>query len=190
MSEIIRRGDIYYADLGKGEGSEQGGSRPVLVIQNNIGNKFSPTVIVAAITSSNGKTNIPTHVTLDASNCGLPKNSIVLLEQIRTIDKRRLSDKIGRLDGRTMDYIDRSSKISLGLEDVRFNEGYIYDKLNEIRRLDILINQYKHKDSIELMMEELEKISLIGDIIKYCKTFNMDCRPYLDKLDILEKAVA
>lgn len=187
MSEIIKRGDIYYADLGEGKGSEQGGSRPVLVIQNNIGNKFSPTVIVAAITSSNGKTNIPTHVELN-SNCGLPKNSIVLLEQIRTIDKRRLSDKIGRLDSRTMDYIDRSSKISLGLEDIKFNEYYIYERINEIKKLDKIINNYSDNDFL-LDIEELRRIRLMGEIISYCDIFSIDCKKYLQELQSMPLAV-
>lgn len=92
----VKRGDIYYADLSPVVGSEQGGVRPVLIVQNDIGNKFSPTVIAAAITSQKDKTNLPTHIEVDAGHCGLAKDSIVLLEQVRTIDKRRLREKNGR----------------------------------------------------------------------------------------------
>ncbi|MGJ0846564.1 type II toxin-antitoxin system PemK/MazF family toxin [Tissierella praeacuta] len=117
----INRGDIYYADLGRGIGSEQNGKRPVLVIQNNIGNKYSPTVIVASITSQMTKAKIPTHVKIDGLKYGLPKDSIVLLEQIRTIDKRRLEDFVGRLDNKSMNYVDHSCGISIGLTNDNFN---------------------------------------------------------------------
>lgn len=93
----VKRGDIYYADLSPVVGSEQGGVRPVLIVQNDIGNKFSPTVIAAAITSQKDKTNLPTHIEVDAGHCGLAKDSIVLLEQVRTIDKRRLREKWAHL---------------------------------------------------------------------------------------------
>ena len=95
---IVKRGDIYYADLSPVVGSEQGGIRPVLVIQNDIGNKYSPTVIAAAITSQINKAKMPTHIELAAKDYGLNKDSVILLEQIRTIDKRRLREKIGRID--------------------------------------------------------------------------------------------
>lgn len=112
---IIKRGDMYYADLSPVVGSEQGGVRPVLVIQNDVGNKYSPTVIIAAITSRVNKTKLPTHMELNAKNFGLPKDSVVLLEQIRTIDKRRLKEKIGHLDGMYMDNVDRGLSVSFGL---------------------------------------------------------------------------
>lgn len=112
---IIKRGDMYYADLSPVVGSEQGGIRPVLVIQNDVGNKYSPTVIIAAITSRVNKTKLPTHMELNAKNLGLPKDSVVLLEQIRTIDKQRLKEKIGHLDGMYMDYVDRGLSVSFGL---------------------------------------------------------------------------
>lgn len=89
----VKRGDIYYADLSPVVGSEQGGIRPVLIVQNDVGNRFSPTVIAAAITSQKDKSNLPTHIEVDAGHCGLAKDSIVLLEQVRTIDKRRLREK-------------------------------------------------------------------------------------------------
>lgn len=112
---MIKRGEIYYADLSPVKGSEQGGIRPVLIIQNDIGNKFSPTVIVAAITAKIQKAKLLTHVEVKASKKGLNKNSVVLLEQIRTIDKQRLTDRITALDKQTMEYIDNSLKISLSL---------------------------------------------------------------------------
>ncbi|MEG1426511.1 MAG: type II toxin-antitoxin system PemK/MazF family toxin [Oscillospiraceae bacterium] len=112
---IIKRGDIYYADLSPVVGSEQGGVRPVLIVQNNVGNKYSPTVIAAAITSQKAKTNLPTHIELHAENSGLQKDSIVLLEQIRTIDKHRLKEKMGRLDEQSMTLVDEAIEISFGL---------------------------------------------------------------------------
>ncbi len=110
----IRRGDLFYADLSPVVGSEQGGLRPVLVIQNDVGNKYSPTVIVSAITSQINKAKIPTHIELSAKEFGLPKDSVVLLEQLRTIDKRRLRDKIGVLDVSKMSMVDNALLISLG----------------------------------------------------------------------------
>lgn len=111
---MIRRGDIYFADLSPVVGSEQGGVRPVLVIQNDVGNKFSPTVIVSAITSQLSKAKLPTHVELSSVQYHLPKDSVVLLEQIRTLDKKRLKDKITVLDERKMKEINRALLISLG----------------------------------------------------------------------------
>lgn len=111
----IKRGDIFYADLSPVIGSEQGGVRPVLIVQNDTGNKFSPTVIAAAITSQNAKANLPTHIKLKAIGCGLAKDSVVLLEQIRTIDKKRLKEKMGTLDSVSMKRVDQALSISFGL---------------------------------------------------------------------------
>ena len=110
-----QRGDIFYADLSPVVGSEQGGIRPVLIIQNNIGNRFSPTVIAAAITSQRKKTDLPTHVYLDAEKTGLRKGSFILLEQVRTIDKHRLKEHIGSLDFDSMAVVDRALVASFGL---------------------------------------------------------------------------
>ena len=112
---IIKRGDIYYADLSPVVGSEQGGIRPVLIVQNDIGNKYSPTVIAAAITSQTGKSSLPTHIELDSLNCGLAQNSIVLLEQIRTIDKKRLKERMGQLDDTSMFKVNHALQVSFGL---------------------------------------------------------------------------
>lgn len=111
----IKRGYLYYADLSPVVGSEQGGIRPVLIIQNDIGNKYSPTVIVAAITSQINKAKLPTHIEISAHEYGLNKDSVILLEQIRTIDKKRLREKIGCLDKNMMLKVDNSLQISLGL---------------------------------------------------------------------------
>ena len=111
----IKRGYLYYADLSPVVGSEQGGVRPVLIIQNDIGNKYSPTVIVAAITSQINKAKLPTHIEISAHEYGLKKDSVILLEQIRTIDKKRLREKIGCLDKNMMLKVDNSLQISLGL---------------------------------------------------------------------------
>lgn len=111
----VRRGDIYYADLSPVVGSEQGGLRPVLIIQNDVGNKYSPTVIAAAITSRMGKTRLPTHIDIYAQKAGLAKDSVVLLEQIRTLDKRRLKEKMGHLDESMMTEINNAIAVSFGL---------------------------------------------------------------------------
>ena len=111
----IKRGDMYYADLSPVIGSEQGGIRPVLIIQNDIGNRYSPTVIAAAITSQQEKAKLPTHICVAAEGSGLQKNSIVLLEQVRTIDKRRLKEKMGNLDMASMDKVDHALSVSFGL---------------------------------------------------------------------------
>ena len=112
----IKRGEIYYADLSPVIGSEQGGIRPVLIVQNDVGNKQSPTVIAAAITSQKDKTKLPTHITVGAENCGLAKDSIVLLEQVRTIDKKRLKEKMGSLDTDAMNKVDKALSVSFGLD--------------------------------------------------------------------------
>ncbi len=112
---VIKRGDIIYADLSPVVGSEQGGIRPVLVIQNDIGNKYSPTVIVAAITSQINKAKLPTHVEINAEEYGITKDSVILLEQIRTIDKKRLKEKVGHLSDELMKKVDDSLQVSFGL---------------------------------------------------------------------------
>ncbi len=115
---IIRRGDIFYADLSPVVGSEQGGVRPVLIIQNDIGNKYSPTVIIAAITSQINKAKLPTHIEIDAKQYGLPKDSVILLEQVRTIDKRRFIEKICKLDDEMMRKVNEGLMVSLGLIEI------------------------------------------------------------------------
>ena len=112
---VIKRGDIFYADLRPVVGSEQGGVRPVLIIQNDVGNRHSPTVIAAAITSQTGKARLPTHISLSALSCGLPKDSTILLEQIRTLDKRRLREHMGKLDDAVMKKVDNAIAVSFGL---------------------------------------------------------------------------
>ena len=127
----IKRGDIYYADLSPVVGSEQGGLRPVLIIQNDVGNRYSPTVIAAAITSRMGKTRMPTHIDIYADKVGLAKDSVILLEQIRTLDKRRLKEKMGHLDDEIMSEVNNAIAVSFGLADgspalsVRTGEGNV-----------------------------------------------------------------
>ena len=111
----VKRGEIYYADLSPVVGSEQGGVRPDIIVQNDVGNKYSPTVIAAAITSQHEKSNLPTHINLSAECCGLAKDSIVLLEQVRTIDKRRLKEKMGAIDTNAMNKVDKALSVSFGL---------------------------------------------------------------------------
>lgn len=114
----IKRGDIFYADLSPVIGSEQGGIRPVLIVQNNVGNKYSPTVIAAAITSQQFKSKLPTHINVEADVCGLSKDSVVLLEQIRTLDKRRLKEKMGNLPESDMGKINDALSVSMGLSEI------------------------------------------------------------------------
>lgn len=111
----IKRGDIYYADLSPVVGSEQGGLRPVLIIQNDVGNRYSPTVIAAAITSRMGKTRLPTHIDIYAARAGLAKDSVILLEQIRTLDKRRLRERMGHLDDSVMEQVNTAIAVSFGI---------------------------------------------------------------------------
>ena len=111
----VKRGEIYYADLSPVVGSEQGGIRPVLIVQNDVGNRHSPTVIAAAITSQRDKSKLPTHIEVSADKCELAKDSIVLLEQIRTIDKKRLKDRMGELDLTSMNKVNTALSISFGL---------------------------------------------------------------------------
>jgi mRNA interferase MazF len=118
MAQVVKRGDIYYADLSPVIGSEQGGIRPVLILQNDIGNKYSPTVIITAITSQINKAKLPTHVEISSDEYGLNKDSVILLEQIRTIDKRRLKDKIGHISDELMVQVDQALMVSLGLVEV------------------------------------------------------------------------
>ena len=115
VDNSVRRGDIFYADLSPVVGSEQGGVRPVLIVQNDTGNRHSPTVIAAAITSQTGKAKLPTHISVSPMNCGLPKESIILLEQVRTLDKRRLREKMGRVDEEVMKKVDAAIAVGFGL---------------------------------------------------------------------------
>ena len=116
MTNPVRRGDIYYADLSPVVGSEQGGLRPVLLVQNDTGNRHSPTVIAAAITSQVGKARLPTHIAIHAPDSGLTRDSVILLEQIRTLDKSRLRERMGKLDGAIMDKVDGAIAVSFGLD--------------------------------------------------------------------------
>ena len=118
----VKRGDIFYADLSPVVGSEQGGLRPVLIVQNDVGNRYSPTVIAAAITSRMDKTPLPTHIDIHAGDVGLAKDSVVLLEQIRTIDKQRLKEKMGHLDDGTMNAVNSAIAVSFGLTNPARNQ--------------------------------------------------------------------
>jgi len=115
MTNPVRRGDIFYADLSPVVGSEQGGIRPVLIVQNDTGNRHSPTVIAAAITSQLGKARLPTHIEIPAPSSGLSRDSVILLEQVRTLDKSRLRERMGKVDSATMNKVDSAIAVSLGL---------------------------------------------------------------------------
>ncbi len=125
---MVRRGEIYFADLSPVIGSEQGGIRPVLIIQNDLGNHFSPTVIIAAITAKMSKPNMPTHIEIAAEKTGLGKDSVILAEQIRTIDKARLKEKICSLENEVMKKVDDAIKISVGLDLVVNEQGILHKK--------------------------------------------------------------
>jgi mRNA interferase MazF len=127
---IIRRGDIFYAELSPVMGSEQGGLRPVLIVQNDIGNKYSPTVIAAAITSQINKAKLPTHIELKGFGSGLAKDSVILMEQVRTIDKKRLREKIGHIDEELLKRVNFALCISLGLPDFVLND-FAFDVIND-----------------------------------------------------------
>ena len=116
---MVKRGDIFYADLSPVVGSEQGGVRPVLIVQNDTGNRHSPTVIAAAITSQTGKARLPTHISLAPASCGLPKESVILLEQVRTLDKQRLRQRMGQVDSDVMERVDAAIAVSFGLPQAR-----------------------------------------------------------------------
>ena len=120
MTMVVKRGDIFYADLSPVVGSEQGGIRPVIIIQNDIGNKYSPTVIVAAITSQINKAKLPTHVEISSEEYGLNKDSVVLLEQVRTLDKRRLKERIGTIDKTRLPEVNEALSVSLGIDQHSF----------------------------------------------------------------------
>jgi mRNA interferase MazF len=122
----IKRGDIYYADLSPVVGSEQGGLRPVLIVQNDVGNRYSPTVIAAAITSKMGKARLPTHIDIYAKEVGLAKDSVILLEQVRTLDKRRLREKMGHLEADTMQRVNTAISVSFGLVGNDDRDGRVY----------------------------------------------------------------
>ena len=125
-NKVIKRGDIFYADLAQGQGSEQGGIRPVVIVQNDIGNKFSPTTIVAPITSKQNKAKLPTHIEIKAKQFGLEKDAVMLMEQIRTIDKVRLREFLGSVDEYIIDKIDNALKISLALN----QKCYLHNSFN------------------------------------------------------------
>ena len=147
----VKRGDIFYADLSPVVGSEQGGMRPVLIIQNDVGNRYSPTVIAAAITSKMGKTRLPTHIDIYADKAGLAKNSVVLLEQVRTLDKRRLKEKMGHLDESAMNEINAAIAVSFGLGETvpsrEYSSAYTVTEENAVASVsDGAQSEYTAKD--------------------------------------------
>ena len=136
MDTSVKRGDIYYADLSPVVGSEQGGVRPVLIIQNDTGNRYSPTVIAAAITSQTGKAKLPTHIDLPVDHsCGLSRDSVVLLEQVRTLDKKRLREHMGRVDDQVMRKVDNAIAVSFGLHPEQLGRNAVHRRA-VIRRID------------------------------------------------------
>jgi mRNA interferase MazF len=209
VSKIIcKRGEIFYSNLSGNLGSEQGGTRPVLIIQNDIGNKYSPTVIVAVLTSQLDKAKLPTHIAVDAEKLGLPKNSIVLFEQLRTLDKRRLREKICTLDEFTMKKVDKALKISVGISldiskpktllEKLENEtrNYVINKIKLIegckKSLELVYIMNGNQDSIDLfedrIFEEENSLQYYCDIknINYNEIYN----DYLELERIKEESIA
>ena len=188
----ILQGDIFYADMGKGVGSEQGGIRPVIILQNNIGNKFSPTIIVAMITSKQNKANIPTHVKI--SGYGLQKDSVVLLEQIRTIDKSRLIKKIGYMDNIPItEQMRNALRISIGkdyLTDDRLTKRQkevIKTKLNNIYAIEKSLSIVTKNTTYNMLLEERE-LYLKG-LESYCKREGLDYRDYYIDFSLYNKDI-
>lgn len=181
MDKIITRGEMFWASLGENKGSEQGGIRPVVIIQNNSGNKFSPTVIIATITSQIGKKKLPTHVPLSALKYEkLNKDSTILVEQIRTIDKSRLGDYIGSLTIEDRKKLDRAIEVSVDLTEYleRIKDCLIFS--SDIRSKDIVIKKWIDiGGEIRHIEDELKsRIELIGEFEKYCSRFNMNMEEY------------
>lgn len=172
---FYNRGDIFYSDLSPTVGSEQGGMRPVVIIQNNTGNKYSPTVIVAAITSQITKAKLPTHVELKAKEYGLIKDSVVLCEQVRTLDKKRLKTKIGHISNEKMNQIDKATEVSVGLKIQQpiiktIDLTYIRDSIDTINEITEEYEIY-HTESAKRIMD-----SCIVRLFKYCKKNNIDAK--------------
>lgn len=169
QTETINRGDIFFADLGSGEGSEQSGFRPVVIIQNNMGNKHSSTVIVAALTSKIKKSRIPTHVEVSRyDNTGLVKDSVVLLEQIRTIDKRKLKHKIGKCSYERLESIDKAIKVSLGIQ---LNHNYLENDIINRRFEENIPKEVFDISKVERMKKAIEELKTF--VNKY-KDLNLD----------------
>lgn len=173
INKLVKRGDIFYADLGIVAGCEQGGVRPVIVIQNDIGNRFSPCVIIAAITSQMSKAKLPTHVEISILESGLAKDSVILLEQIRTLDKSRLKEYVGNLHGDARVKLDRALCTSVDLTPYGFDEKIALKRANYINELQDM-----------LYMEEIQKNkSLLNTLVSSIKNQYYDLKEYCDKFN-------
>ncbi len=158
----IRRGDIYYADLSPVVGSEQGGLRPVLIVQNDVGNRYSPTVIAAAITSKLDKARLPTHIDVYADEVGLSKDSVILLEQIRTLDKKRLKEKMGHLDDGSMRAVNSAIAVSFGLSEneVALSSGNITSDYRELASVPNMVNTVASENSATISKNNMQTSSI------------------------------
>ena len=182
-----KRGEIYFADLGVNNGSEQGGVRPVLIIQNDIGNKYSPTVIVACITSKINKAKLPTHIEIGKES-GLLHNSLVLMEQIKTIDKKRLKNYIGTVPSEVMVKCDEAIKISLEIKDVFIENDKAKELSQVVKDLDVTIDimlEYKSRSVTELT--QIRAIKMM-EFLKYCNDNNLSADDYY-KEDVVLKEI-
>lgn len=179
MNFNFKRGDIFYADFGEGIGSEQGGIRPVVIVQNDVGNKFSPTLIVSPLTSKMMKTKLPTHVMIKASESGLPKDSIALTEQVRVLDKSRIKSYITSLNGLTLARLNEALEISLGL--ANNNDKIAERTANEIKVIDMFIVKCMKffGDNINSIKEELKEREVkVNELETYCKSKRLNMNNY------------
>lgn len=197
---ICKRGEIFYSDLNGNMGSEQGGIRPVLIIQNDTGNRYSPTVIVAVLTSQINKAKIPTHIELSAKEFGLSKDSVILFEQIRTLDKRRLKEKICTLDEFTMKRVDNAIMVSLYNQKpkttferlTKENQDYIVNKLNIIKECDTVLRFLTrvngHKKDIDIA--EDEKFEAENALMSFCYKHGLNCDEFYTQENGVNEEIA
>ena len=179
MNFNFKRGDIFYADFGEGIGSEQGGIRPVVIVQNNVGNKFSPTLIVSPLTSKMTKAKLPTHVMIRVSESGLPKDSVALTEQVRVLDKSRIKSYVNSLPEDILDELDEALEVSVGL--TKRSELKAKQLTSEIKIIDILIEKCMKLfgGNINSIKEELKEREIkVNELETYCKTKRLNINNY------------
>ena len=196
FSSNVRRGDIYYADLSPVVGSEQGGMRPVLIVQNNVGNRYSPTVIAAAITSQLNKAKLPTHIEIEARTYGLSKDSVILLEQVRTLDKRRLREKMGRLDEQVMDvalmapkqevFLEASERNVMSVEIPVFEYKTRTADLNDIYSYGFAFTSADLDDAVLSLSEVLPDMLKLAEIEKSCQLMAAEIEKTRRRVNALE----
>lgn len=186
MKREVRQGDIYYVDLGVGKGSIQGGYRPVIIYQNNIGNKYSPVVNCYCITkaSNNKSKKVPTHVRI-GKEAGLKEESIIMIEQPVTVNKSDLREYVGRCTKKTLREIWKASAIQHGKIEPKFDISYVKKRINKIKEIDDFINRYKYK--YDISEELLDRSFLLAEIIVYCSNYNIDYKRILTEFSLIKE---